>query len=320
VQLIDAESGAHLWADRCDANRANLATAQDDIVARLARSLQLEMVEAAARRIEQEKPVDPDTGDFVMRGWAWYYRPFSAENRQEAQRAFERALEIDPQSAEAKIGIATVIIENIVTAASRSPDQDMAQAEQLLLDAMERDRTNPRALRAMGMVRRVQKRLPESKIELDKAMALNGNDPGAMFQLGITLTMLGEPEAALAYFEKRLRLDPLYQNIFFTYSWLGYCHLLLGHADKAIDFLRKARAANPRFSVNIFALAAALGLAGDVNAAKADLAEALELKPEWNTLAKLRAAWSQQTGSPQLVALREKTHDVGLRRAGLPEE
>ena len=75
VQLIDTETGAHVWADRFDADRADLAKAQDQIVARLARTLHLEIVEAATRRIEREKPVNPDASDFVMRGWAWYYRP-----------------------------------------------------------------------------------------------------------------------------------------------------------------------------------------------------------------------------------------------------
>jgi adenylate cyclase len=75
VQLIDTETGAHIWADRFEADRADLAKAQDQIVARLARTLQLEIVEAATRRIELEKPTNPDASDFVMRGWAWYYRP-----------------------------------------------------------------------------------------------------------------------------------------------------------------------------------------------------------------------------------------------------
>ena len=109
VQLIDAESGAHVWADRFDTDRANLAEAQSEITGRLARTLNLELVEAAGRRIEQEKAVDPDARDLVMRGWAWFYRPDSVANQQEAQRIFERALEMDPRSVDARIGIARVL-------------------------------------------------------------------------------------------------------------------------------------------------------------------------------------------------------------------
>ncbi len=85
VQLIDTETGAHIWADRFEADRADLAKAQDEIVSRLARRRQLEIVEAATRRIEQEKPTNPDASDFVMRGWAWYYRPITTASLQEAQ-------------------------------------------------------------------------------------------------------------------------------------------------------------------------------------------------------------------------------------------
>ena len=92
----------------------------------------------------------------------------------------------------------------------------------------------------------------------------------------------------------------------------------MGQTDEAIDFLRKSRAANPRLPP-LF-LAAALGLRGDIDEAQATLAEALKLKPEWNSLARLRATFSNWNASPQYAALREKTVDVGLRRAGMPDE
>ena len=114
VQLIDAETGAHLWADRFETDRANLAEAQNEITGRLARSLHREIVQNVGRRIEQEKAVDPDSRDLVMRGWALLWRPVSLANREEARQAFERALAIDPRSIDAKIGIASVLVFNII--------------------------------------------------------------------------------------------------------------------------------------------------------------------------------------------------------------
>ncbi len=75
VQLIDAESGTHVWADRFDTDRGNLAKAQSDITARLARSLQLELLQVVSRQIELEKPVNPEARDLIMQGWASYFRP-----------------------------------------------------------------------------------------------------------------------------------------------------------------------------------------------------------------------------------------------------
>jgi adenylate cyclase len=99
---------------------------------------------------------------------------------------------------------------------------------------------------------------------------------------------------------------------------LGRCHLLLGHVDEAVDLYRKARAANPRLANIQFALASALGLKGEIDEARAVLAEAIRLKPDSNTLAKV--ADCTYCGNPQYRVLAEKTLWLGLRRAGLPDE
>ena len=202
VQLIDAESGAHLWADRFDTDRANLAKAQSEITSRLARALHLELLEAAARRIEQERAVNLDAHDLVMRGWACVWRPLSDANRQQALRAFEQALEIDPESVDARVGIGNVLGERLALGWSKSREQDMARSEQLLLEALERDRSTPRGLTELGRLRRIQNRLIEAQIELEKAIAVDRNNALAINQLGITLLYQGRPKAALPYLEK----------------------------------------------------------------------------------------------------------------------
>jgi adenylate cyclase len=317
VQLIDAQTGAHVWADRFDFDRTNLAEAQDAITGRLARTLYCELVADIGRRIEQERSVDPDARDFVMRGWAWFYRPRSVAGLQEAQRLFEQAYEIDPGSVDAKIGIARILVSRVANSLSASYEQDAARAEQLLLQALERDTNSSVAHFSMGMLRRTQNRLSEARIELERAIALDRNDASAFLQLGLVLVYLGRPEAAIPHAEKAIRLSPLGPNTHVNDCLLGRCHLLLGRADEAIDLLTKARAANPRLWYHHLLLAGALGLRGDLDEAKAAIAEAIKLKPEANSLARLRA---HPVGNPQYRALVEKTLAVGLRRAGMPEE
>jgi adenylate cyclase len=319
VQLIDAESGAHLWADRFDTDRQNLAEAQDEITGRLARALDLELVEAVGRRIEQERAVDPDARDLVMRGRALLYRPASLAIRQEAQEAFERALVIDPGSVDARIGIATVFVTNVADGWSSPFEQDEARAEQLLLEALESDANRSQAHRTMGVLRRVQSRLAESQIELETAIALDRNDAFAFRQLGYTLMYLGQPKAAILEVEKAIRLNPHDPNIAYNFSALGMCHLLVGHVDQAIGLLKKARAANPRIWYFHLRLAGALGLKGDLDEARAALAAAVKLKPEVSSLAQWRTYMPWIT-NPQHWARYDKTLNVGLRRAGMPDE
>ena len=319
VQLLDGETGGHLWADRFQADRANLAEAQNEITSRLARTLNLELAEAVERNVEKEGAANPDAHDLVMRGWARWYRRISPAHRDEARLAFEKALMMDPHADDAKIGLATVLVSNIADGWSACPEQDRARSEELLLDALEREPNRSMAHYAMAMVRRSQRQLIELKMEFDTAIALDRNNARAYFNLGQTLIFLGEPEVAIPHIEKALRLNPYDPNAAAFYWSLGMCHLLLGDADRAIELLTRARASNPRlFYVHLW-LAGALGFKGDIDQAQAALVEALALKPEINSFARLRE-YQPWITNPPYWALREKTVNVGLRRAGFSEE
>ena len=128
VQLIDAETGAHLWADRFDTDRTNLTEAQNEITGRLAKTLNVELFQAASRRIEQERAADPDARDFAMRAWARVLRgPLSPATFEEALRLNRRALEIDPGSVDAKINMASILDGYLSNGWSRSIQQDQEQ-------------------------------------------------------------------------------------------------------------------------------------------------------------------------------------------------
>lgn len=319
VQLIDAQNGAHLWADRFDSDRADLAVGQNEIVGRLARMLNLELIADAGRRIELDSGADPDARDFVMRGWSWYYRPYSTTSREEAQRAFERALEIHPASVDARIGIAAVLAANLADGWSSAREQDEARTEQLLFAALERDQNCSMAHYAMGVLRRVQNRLVEAQIEFEAAITLDRNNARAHFQLGNTLLFMGQPDAGIPHIERAIRLNPYDPNAASFYLALGLCRLFLGQVDEAIDLLRKARAGNPRLPVIHFYLAGVFGLKSNFDEARAALSGALKLKPEVNSLSRLRA-YRPWITNPPFWALFEKTINVGLHSIGFPEE
>jgi len=319
VQLIDAESGAQLWADRLESDRANLVKGQKEITGRLARTLNLELTEAVHRRAEGAGVVDIDAQDLLLRGWALYYRPASPSIRQEALQAFDRALQLDPGSIDGRIGIGAVLTDNLVLSFSNSREQDMARADQLLSDALEHDPNRSMAHFAMGVLRRVQNRLSESKIELEAAIARDRNNARALQQLGLTLMWLGQPEAAIPQIEKAIRLNPYDPNIVSYYWALGASKLVSGGIDEAATLLEKARASNPRlFFVHLW-LAAPLALRDELDEAKSALAQSIKLRPEISSLARWRSEYPWYA-NPQFVAVAEPTLYAGLRRVGFPEE
>lgn len=319
VQLVDAENGAHVWADRFDIHRADIAQAQDEITGRLARTLNLELIGAAGHRIEQGKAADPDAHGLVMRGWAYYYRPVSIETRQEAQRLFEAALKLDPESVDARIGIGRILVGYLGDGWSNAFQNDLARAEQLLVEALERDPNRSMAHEAMGMVRRGRKRFMDSKMEFEVAVSLDRNNARALLQLGRAFMFLGEPAAAVPLIERAMRLNPYDPNSSDFYRILGFCRLFLGQIDEAVDLLRRGCAANPRFWYAHLYLAATLGFRGDLEEARIALAESLKLKPQVNSLARLIDEFPWIT-HPPYWALLEKTVNVGLRRAGFPDD
>jgi TolB-like protein len=315
AQLIDGETGAHVWADRFETDRRNLTEAQSQITGRLARTLHLELVRDAARRIEQERSINPDARDLVMRGWAWWYGPRSQTTLSEAQRAFERSLEIDPRSVGAKIGLGLVLTANVEAGFSSSIQDDQRRAEQLLREAIGEDPNQSMAHAAMGFLRRIEGHDAEAQTELETAIALDRNNAWAIRHLGVTFMLTGRPAPCIPYVEKALKLNP---RDSFAYMNLGKCYLLLGQVDEAMPLLRKAAAMNPGLWMVHLKLAGALGLSGEIEEARAELAQLVKLKPEFNSVAKIRG-WLPYK-NPQFQVLHDRTVIQGLRNAGFPEE
>jgi Tfp pilus assembly protein PilF len=161
-----------------------------------------------------------------------------------------------------------------------SVSQDIPRAEQLLVEAIERDPNSARAHGQMRFVHLHQKnRLREAQIEFETALALDRNYLPAVRDLGWASLNLGEPEACLTQGEKSLRLSPRDPQVWIPHAQLGVCHLVLNHADLATDYLIKARAVVPQnWWIQLY-LAGALGLKGDLDEGRAALAESLKLKP-----------------------------------------
>jgi adenylate cyclase len=307
AQLIDTESGAHLWADRFEEDLADVFKLQDQVVARLGNALGYELVKAEAERGARSK--SPDAIDLTMRGWALLWRqPPGKDNNNAARALFDQALKIDPNDADALAGDAyTYSNDYIYGWTGLETDYDAkisSQADLAIALAPE----SVRAYWAKGRYLAVSHRWNEALGVADAGLAINPNFAWLYAFRGNAENSLGRSEQAKSDVQQAMRLSPRDPGIGVWHVLLGDAELNLGHFDASIDENHKAIDVGFRTYVPYADLAAVYALEGKMEEAKAALAEARRLNPG------LTVKWVI-AHAPNTPALFE-----GLRKAGLPEE
>jgi adenylate cyclase len=316
AQLIDAETDAHLWAERFDGSTSDLFALQDEITARIGNTLNIELTAAEAARPTE----NPDALDYVLRGRAASAKPASRENRTEAIGLFERALALDPRSVEAQSRLATALASRVLNYMSNSTAADLARAEELADQALAAAPRSPLAHYAKSQVLRAQRRSAEAIPELETALAANRNWVGAYAGLGWCKLYTGSLEETIPLVEQAIRLSPRDPGIGDWYFQIGRIHLLQARTDEAIIWLEKARSATPALSPIRAWLASAYALKGETERAATELAEARRLAVDGRYTSIARARAVGYFGVPKIRALFETIFLAGLRKAGLPEE
>jgi TolB-like protein/class 3 adenylate cyclase/Tfp pilus assembly protein PilF len=314
AQLVDAETGAHLWAERFDRDAGDLFALQNEITARIARALQVQLPIAEARR-----PTDhPDALDFILRGRAVLQKPISKENSAEAAALFEKALALDPQSADAATWLAATLAFRVTDDFSDNPDEDLHRAEKLVAQALAAAPNSALAHYVKGQVLFGQSHCKEAIPEYEQAIALDRSRAPAYARLGWCKFVTGSVDEAIPYFEQAIRLSPHEPGIAPWYGRMGVIYLLQSHTDEAIAALEKASSENARLAPVHAYLAAAYALKGETERARAELAEAQRLSNIYSSLANVeKSSWFD---NPKIRALAEATYFPGLRKAGLKEE
>jgi TolB-like protein len=317
VQLIDAESDRHLWAERFDRDTSDLFALQNEITSRIAITLNAELVNAEAARPTKH----PDALDYIFRGRAVLAgRPPSAENCAEAIGLFERALMVDPGSAGAKCWLAIVLGNRLLDFPAHASNGDLDRAETLAAKAVAASPRSSLAHFAKGQVLRVQKRYEEAITEYETVLASNRNWVGAIFALGWCKFHTGSIEEIIPLLEQIIRLSPRDPYIGIWYGRIGIAHLLQSRFDEAIVWLEKARSAIPSRPWTRSSLAVAYALKGDTELAAAEIAEARRLSPDgrYSSIARLKEVG--YLGVPKIRELFERIYLTGYRIAGVPEE
>jgi TolB-like protein/class 3 adenylate cyclase/Flp pilus assembly protein TadD len=313
VQLVDAESGNHLWAERFDKSVADLFDMQDEIVCRLANTLGDQLLVAEARRAERS--LHPDATDLEFLGRASFSKGQTLENLTEARGFFERALALEPNHIQALAGIALVdmAIGNGLLPEDRTAR--FAAAEATLIKVLSLAPENAMALSLLGVAKIATNRATQGIVECEHALALDRNLAYAHAFIGLAKTYTGRATETEAHVQEALRLSPRDMFAYYWMMFVGNAKLFLGADAEAVVWLRRSIDANRNLPFAHFSLAAALAQLGQLDEAHTAVQAGLVLFPSF-TLRRFRNGAASI--NPTYLAGRERIHE-GLRLAGVPE-
>jgi TolB-like protein len=313
VQLIDVETGNHLWAERFDKPITDLFDMQDEIVSRLANALDTQLVAAEARRSEHS--LHPDAMDLCFQGMACWHKGITNEYLTQSRGLYERALALDPGNAEALVGIANADVAVGVAGMTDDTSARLAAAEATLIKALSIAPQHARALAILGFLQIATNRTAQGIAKCEQALVLDRNFAMAHAFLGTAKFRLGRAAETGAHINEALRLSPRDTDAGYWMVWVGFAKLQLSADAEAVTWLRRGLENNHNYPLGHFHLAAALALLGSQSEARAAAQAGLALDPSF-TMRRYRAAVSSD--NPIYLAGRERFYN-GMRIAGVPE-
>ena len=317
ARLIDARTGAEVWSERVDGDWSKSMHLQDIITGRLARRLDLELINRESRDAEFARPNSPDAVDLTMRGWAVLNQPYSRKQLAQSHALFERALQIDPNFPKALVGLANALAVEVNYRWIDAPADQLQRAENAVGQVLSKFPSDAMAHFVKGEIQRARGRNVEAAVrEYEEAIAINPSLAPAHGSLGAAKIRIGRSAEAFAPLQMAIQLSPRDPLLSTWYFYFGHAHTHLGQYDEAIDWCRRSIAVSP-FWICYADLAAANALTGHEREAHAAVAELRRLRPNYTITEWLQDgnAWSDN-----VVFLAEFQRIAeGLRKAGLPE-
>jgi TolB-like protein/class 3 adenylate cyclase/Flp pilus assembly protein TadD len=313
VQLLDAETGAHLWAERFDKQVADLFDMQDEIVSRLANRLDQELALAEADRAERS--LDPDSMDHLFLGLAHFHKGATADILDKARSHFDRAVELDPNNVGALVLRAWADLLFVANWLSEDRQNRLRSAEADLRKALKLRPNNAYAHCAMGQLRMISNRALQGIAACERALAINRNLAMAHAMIGFGKFIAGRNDETEGHVLEALRISP---RDIGAWNWMyiaGAAKFYAGCDEEAVVWFNRSIELNPNMAAARFWLAAALARLGRLEDAREAARAGLELNPSF-TIARLRSM--AISDNAVYLAGREHAYE-GMRLAGVPE-
>jgi adenylate cyclase len=308
-QLIDAVTGAHIWADRFERDLTDVFALQDEVTVAVVSAIQPKLLQTEIAMAARRLPENLTAYDFYLRGLPQYYL-MTRKSVAEAMRLAHRALELDPGFDQAARLAALCHTQNVLQGYAIDPQFERKEAVRLSRLALSIDDSDPETLARAAFISAYLVGDSESEIEMaDRAVALNPNSYGAWHARGWVYRVAGLPDEAIRSFECAVRTSPVDPWLYSSFAGMGYALIELGRFDEAIVAGKKALRQANSHPVPYRCLAAAFAHLGRDAEAHEAAAHLLELDPAFTI-----SSWIARGGQSNAKLLIE-----GLRKAGLPE-
>jgi adenylate cyclase len=308
-QLIDAVTGAHIWADRFERDLTDVFALQDEMTMAVVTAIEPKLVQTEIAIAARRGPENLTAYDCYLRAIPEYY-PATREGNAEAIRLAHRALELDPRFATVAALAGVCHMQNILWGYANDPQLDRKEAIRLSRLALSIDDSDADALAWACLISTFMVADRESEIEMaDRAVALNPNSFNTWHCRGWVYRNAGLWEEAIRSFDRAFRRSPLDPRLQFTFTGMGMALVELGRFEEAIVAGKKAQRHNPLFSSTYRCLASAFAHLGRDAEAREAMARMAELDPAFTI-----SAWIDRGGQSNSKLMIE-----GLRKAGVPE-
>ncbi|MGV7211705.1 adenylate/guanylate cyclase domain-containing protein [Bradyrhizobium sp. UFLA05-112] len=308
-QLIDAITGAHLWADRFERDVTDVFALQDEVTLAVVSAIQPKLLQTEMAMAARRRPENLTAYDYYLRALQQFSLS-TPEALTEALRLAHRALELDP-----RFGLVAALAAgchhlNIQLGYAVDPQFERKEAVRLFRLALSVDDSDPDILAWAAIVSAFTVGDSESEIEMaDRAVALNPNSFHAWNCRGHVYRVAGLLEEAVPSFERAVRVSPVDPWLQYSFAGMGYASIELRHFDEAIAAAKKALRLNRSHSGAYCVLASAFAHLGRDGEAREAVARLLELNPAFTI-----SSWIARGGRSNAKLMTE-----GLRKAGLPE-
>jgi len=261
AQLVDAETGNHIWAERYDRNLADVFAVQDEITAAVALAVGPAITDAEQQRAARKPPESLSAWDAYARG-LWHLARIDLDENEKARALFERAVELDPNFSQAYQGLVYTYLDKIRLLGKGRIDETFRPVEALARRAVALDPSDAKAHAALGWVLQT---LGDPKAALDRAtqaLGLNNNCAEAYQLKGVSLVYLGQHRDGCETLMTHLRINPRDDRNWHAIHIIGMARYLFGDYEGAIDAARHALHENPNQRLSFRWLVAALGQLG----------------------------------------------------------